>query len=215
MTTSAISSPASSYLTQNIQNVNTQSKINSDSDKDSSGSLSIASTGNAAGSFMQNVMQSLQGLGLNLSGVSSSQASAVTGASSAASSNTSKALQTFLYDLYKVLNQCGTGQQTSSERDGDNDNSSSVQATSLQSAYNNPSANLQNLINSLGDKTSSNTGNNATLQTDFSNLVQSLGGSTSSSTTTNLQNFLKQLSVNTGNGNSLVSGLGSLFSAVA
>ena len=80
MTTSAISSPASSYLTQNIQNVNTQSKINSDSDKDSSGSLSIASTGNAAGSFMQNVMQSLQGLGLNLSGVSSSQASAVTGA---------------------------------------------------------------------------------------------------------------------------------------
>lgn len=215
MTTSAISSPASSYLTQNIQNVNTQSKINSDSDKDSSGSLSIASTGNAAGSFMQNVMQSLQGLGLNLSGVSSSQASAVTGASSAASSNTSKALQTFLYDLYKVLNQGGTGQQTSSERDGDNDNSSSVQATSLQSAYNNPSANLQNLINSLGDKTSSNTGNNATLQTDFSNLVQSLGGSTSSSTTTNLQNFLKQLSVNTGNGNSLVSGLGSLFSAVA
>ncbi len=210
MTTSTISSPAASFLTQNIQSVNTQSKTNND--KENSGALGITAI-NTAGSFLQNVIQSLQGLGLNVSGVGSTQTAAVTGSSSATSSNTSKALQTFLYDLYKVLNQ-GRSEQTSSDSTSSDDYNSS-QVANVQNTYNDPNANLQNLINSLGDKTNSNTGKNATLQTDFANLVQSLGGSTSSSTTTNLQSFLKQLSANTGNGNSLVGGLGSLFSAVA
>ncbi len=213
MTTSAISSQSSLYLTQNIQSISTQSRADRDGDNDGSGSSSASGAGSTVGAFMQNAIQSLQGLGLNVSGVSSTQTSAVTGSSSAVSSNTSRALQTFLHDLYQVLTQGNntTQQSSSTDSDGDNDNSGGVQAANnVQSAYNNPSANLQNLISSL----SNNTGNSSPLQTDFTNLVQSLGGSTSSSGTS-LQDFLKQLSANTANGNSFQGGLGSLFSAVA
>ncbi len=84
----------------------------------------------------------------------------------------------------------------------------SVPPSKIQTAYNNPTANLQNLTNSL----SGSNGKNSALQTDFTNLVQSLGGSTSP---VNLQDFLTQLSANTANGNSLQPGSGSLFSAAA
>lgn len=81
-------------------------------------------------------------------------------------------------------------------------------APQLQNAYSsNPSANLQNLINSLG----SNNAQNSALQTDFSNLVQSLDSSSSAS----LQDFLGQLAINVGNSDTLQNGSGSLFSATA
>ncbi len=82
-------------------------------------------------------------------------------------------------------------------------------ASKLQNAYNsNPSANLQNLINSLA---SSDNLQNSTLQTDFTNLVQSLNGNSSAS----LQDFLGQLSMNVGNNDSLQNSSGSFFSATA
>lgn len=219
MTTSAISSPSASYLTQNIQSVNTQVKADNDSDKNSSEASSITRTDGATGSFVQSVIQSLQGLGLNVSGISNSEAAAVTGASSASEANTSKALQTFLHDLYQTLTQGSVDSQTSSDS-SNNDNGMNTPSVSLQ-AYNDPSVNLQNLISSLSNETTGNSGNNNVLQTDFTNLVQSLNdssstdGSTSSSTTATLQDFLKQLSSNTENGNLLQGNLGTLFSAVA
>ena len=78
----------------------------------------------------------------------------------------------------------------------------------VQTAYSNPMANLQNLMNSLDNGTEQN---NA-LQADFSTLVTSLGGSPASG---NLQNFLAQLSSNALNGNSLQNDSGSIFSATA
>ncbi|MEI6745492.1 MAG: hypothetical protein WCL34_05980 [Methylococcaceae bacterium] len=78
----------------------------------------------------------------------------------------------------------------------------------VQTAYSNPMANLQNLMNSLDNGTEQN---NA-LQADFSTLVTSLGGSPASG---NLQNFLTQLSSNAVNGNSLQNDSGSIFSATA
>jgi hypothetical protein len=78
----------------------------------------------------------------------------------------------------------------------------------VQIAYSNPLANLQNLMNSLN----SDNGQHSVLQADFTALVESFGGSAS---TTNLQDFLTQLSTNTTNGNSLQPDSGSIFSATA
>ena len=74
----------------------------------------------------------------------------------------------------------------------------------VQNAYNDPSANLQNLIGSIKQSDM--------LKTDFDNLVQSLGSSPSSA---NLQDFLTQLAANTENGNSLQNGVGQLLSVSA
>ncbi len=84
----------------------------------------------------------------------------------------------------------------------------SAPPSKVQTAYSNPMANLQNLMNSLDNGTEQN---NA-LQADFSTLVTSLGGSASSG---NLQDFLAQLSSNAVNGNSLQNDSGSIFSATA
>ncbi len=83
-------------------------------------------------------------------------------------------------------------------------------ASKVQTAYNNPTANLQNLMSSLNNDTEQN----SALKTDFNSLVESLGGSTSSPTV-NLQGFLTQLSANTTNGHSLQNDSGSIFSATA
>jgi hypothetical protein len=79
-------------------------------------------------------------------------------------------------------------------------------APKLQMAYSNPSANLQNLMNSIGQ--------HEELQNNFTNLVASLGDSSSPSTV-NLKDFLQQLAANTGNSNSPQNGLGSIFTATA
>ncbi len=84
----------------------------------------------------------------------------------------------------------------------------SAPPSKIQTAYSNPMANLQNLMNSLDNGTEQN---NA-LQADFSTLVTSLGGSASSG---DLQDFLAQLSSNAVNGNSLQNDSGSIFSATA
>lgn len=78
----------------------------------------------------------------------------------------------------------------------------------VQTAYNDPTANLQKLMTSLN----SDNGQNSALQADFTKVVESFGGSTSS---TKLQDFLTQLSINTVNGNSLQPSSGALFSATA
>ncbi len=83
-------------------------------------------------------------------------------------------------------------------------------ASKAQTAYNNPTANLQNLMSSLNN----NTTQNSALQSDFTHLVESLGGSTSSPSV-NLQGFLTQLSVNTTDGHTLQNDSGSIFSATA
>ncbi len=83
-------------------------------------------------------------------------------------------------------------------------------ASKVQTTYNNPTANLQNLMSSL----TNNTAQNSALQADFTHLVESLGGSTSSPTV-NLQGFLTQLSANTTDGHSLQNDSGSIFSAAA
>ncbi len=75
----------------------------------------------------------------------------------------------------------------------------------LQNTYN-PSANLNNLMDSIG--------RNDTLETGLTNLVHALGGSVSSSTA-NLHNFLTAFAMNTINSNSIKNSSGSLFSVTA
>mgnify|MGYP006940261493 CR=1 FL=1 len=123
-------------------------------------------------------------------------------------------LQVFLQDLYKTL----TKSDVTPAQNGNNNSSVSVQSTQV-TAYDNPTASMQNLITALDNNSNQHT----TLQSKFNNLVSALSGTSSSDTNSvepnaassvNLQDFLKQLSAINGN-NSLPSGVGSLFDATA
>jgi hypothetical protein len=222
MDTSAISSLTTLYPTQKTSGISAPVISNSNGDKDGS---RVSGTGgghhhHGGGAFMQNVMQSLQSLGLNFPAPNANSTSPVDGTSSnsdtvqstLSSSNIGQALHTFLHDLHQALNQGGLQQQSSAtDSDGDNDNSSSS-SSGVQNGYSNFSTKLQSLISSL----SNNSDNNSTLQTDFTNLVNALGGSSStSSASPNLQDFLNKMVSNAGNNSSPQNGLGSILTTKA
>jgi len=219
MDISSLSSLARVFSTQKTGGVSAPTNRDRDGDKDSS---NVSSTGGIhhGGAFMQDVMQSLQNLGLNFSDPNvngtplASSADGVQGVSStSSSSNVGQALHTFLHDLHQALNQSSTQQQASAtDTDGDNDNSSSS-VSGVQNGYSNFATKLQGLIGSINN-TDGTTGSNNTLQTDFSNLVNALGGSSSTSTPT-LQDFLKQMTSNASNNSSPQSGVGSILSIKA
>ncbi|HEY8094859.1 MAG TPA: hypothetical protein VIE65_02040 [Methylobacter sp.] len=216
MDISGISSLSRLYSTQKTGSVSVPTKNDRDGDNDSS-----RVSGKGGGAFMQDVMQSLQSLGLNFSGANangtpsaSSVDSGQSTSSSPSTSNVGPALHTFLHDLHQALHQSGSTQQQASATDTDGDNDNSGSSTSgVQNGYSNFASNLQGLIGSLNN-TSGTNGTNNTLQTDFSNLVNALGGSSSSSTPT-LQDFLKQMTGNVGNNSSSQNGIGSILSIKA
>ena len=221
---SALGSVAQTWLTQKVNGAK-----NGDGDKDG---LSVSGTNGSqqGGAFMQDVMQSLQSLGLNLqSSTGTPAATDATQGVSATSSDVGHALHTFMHDLHQSLRQSGVAQQSPST------DSSSPSTT--KNGYSDFASNLQNLIGSLNSGTPATTStdpavanavNNITgvnavngatetnatkLQSDFSNLLSAIGsgsGSTSSTTPT-LQDFLNKMESNvnkTGRG-----GAGSIFSA--
>ena len=200
MDTSAISSLTNLSQTQKTSVISAPVISNSNGDKDGS---RVSGTGGShhhhgGGAFMQDVMQSLQSLGLNVSGNNASSTtptSSTTPSVSATSNNIGQALHTFMHDLHQALRQSGSTQQPSSTTDSDSDNSSV--SSSVQNGYSNFASNLQSLIGSLNNTSGTPASNStdATLQTDFSNLVSSMGGSTSSTSPT-LQNFLSNLETN-------------------
>ncbi len=225
---SGLGSVAQTWLTQKV---NGAKNGDSDGDKDGS-SVSGAGGSHQGGTFMQDVMQSLQSLGLNLSGANSSGTPAATDATqgvSATSSDVGHALHTFLHDLHQSLRQSGVAQQQSSSTD-------SNAPSSVKSGYSDLASNLQNLIGSINNPSATPassstdpavatavnniTGVNAVsgaaetnttkLQTDFSNLLSALGEGSSSSTTPTLKDFLNKMASNVGQG-----GPGSIVSVKA
>ena len=219
MDTSAISSLTALYPTQKTSGVS--APANSDGDGSRVSGTGGGHHHHGGGAFMQDVMQSLQSLGLNFSGTNANSTSPAGGTSTnsdtvqstSSSSNIGQALHTFLHDLHQALNQGGLQQQSSAtDSDGDNDNSSSS-SSCVQNGYSNFSTKLQSLISSL----SNNSGNSSTLQTDFTNLVNALGGSSStSSASPNLQDFLNKMVSNaSSNSSSPQNGLGSILTTKA
>ena len=225
MSASAIGSVTSSYLTQNINNVNSASF--------NPGTSAVAGAGgrhhHSGGKFLQDVTQALQSLGLNMPGASnnptatsgsSAAGAAASTATSATSSNAQQALQTFMYDLHQAL----SGQPQSAVTAGSGANTNSNGNAGTQNPYGDFTANIQNLLGSLNSSSASSAAGGidiqSKLQTDFNNLVNVLGGSTASSATTSpstaspsLQSFLQQLEANVANMSSSTSGVGALFSA--
>jgi hypothetical protein len=199
---SGISSFAQAWPAQSASSINASTRSDRDGDNDGSRVSGPSGRHQGGGAFMQDVMQSLQSLGLNLSGSSSSSVtSPATGAPqgvSTSSNNVGQALHTFLHDLHQALRQSGGAQQPSStiDRDGDNDNARSP--SNGQNGYSNFATRLQDLMGSLNNTsgTPATHSTDATLQTDFSNLVSATGGSSSSSSTPTLQNFLSTLESN-------------------
>jgi hypothetical protein len=220
MDTSAIGSLINSYPNQKTSGIGVPVNINSDGYKDGS-RVSFTGGGHhhADGAFMQNVIQTLQSLGLSFPGANANSTSPVDSSgsngdavqsNSSPSNNVRQALHTFLHDLHQALNQGGVQQQSSAtDSDGDNDNSSSS-SSGVQNGYSNISTKLQSLIGSL----SNNSGNNSALKTDFTNLVNALGGSSSSSSP-NLQDFLNIMASNASISNLPQNGLGAILTTKA
>jgi hypothetical protein len=202
MDTSAISSLTTLYPTQKTNYINAPANSGGDGSR-------VLDTGGGhyhhiVGAFMQDVMQSLQSLGLNFpntnanstspAGVTSSNSDTVQSTSSSSSSNIDQALHTFLHDLHQALNQDSAQPQSSS--------------SGVQNGYSNFSTKLQSLIGSL----SNNSSNNSTLRADFTHLVNVLGGASStSSASPTLQDFLNKMVSNASNSNSPQNGLGSIL----
>jgi hypothetical protein len=209
---SALGSVAQTWLTQKV---NGAKNGDSDGDKDNS-SVSGAGSSQQNGAFMQDIMQSLQGLGLNLSSVSSNGTPDTTSATlgvSATSSDVGHALHTFMHDLHQSLRQSGVAQQPpttdsstpSSTKNGYSDFASNLQNLigSLNSTSGTPASTstdptLQNLVNNVAGipGVSGATGTNQNkLQTDFSNLLSAIGSGSgpTSSTTPTLQDFLNKM----------------------
>jgi hypothetical protein len=191
---------------QNITKINTPVNVDSDGDNDSSTSSRSTSTNITPSTFIQGVVQALQGLGVNLTSSKNSNNLVL---NNTQASDTTTALQVFIQDLYKTLTQGVSTQSAYVDSDGDNHN---ISATSSKvSAYNSPSANLNSLISSL----SSNSDQSSTLQTDLSNLIQASSNSSSStSLNVSIQDFLKQLS-STNFNNNQIQNLGTFFNATA
>ncbi len=218
MDISSLSSLARVFSTQKTGGVSAPTNRGRDGDNDGS-RVSGTDGRHQGGAFMQDVMQSLQNLGLNFSGPNADGTPSVSGAdgvqgvsSTSSSSNVGQALHTFLHDLHQALNQSSSTQQQASATDTDSGNSG-LSASGVQNGYSNFATKLQGLIGSINN-TDGATGSNNTLQTDFSNLVNALGGSSSTSTPT-LQDFLKQMTGNAGNNSSPQNGVGSILSIKA
>ena len=199
---SGISSFAQAWPAQSASSVNASTRSDRDGDNDGSRVSGPSGRHQGGGAFMQDVMQSLQSLGLNLSGSSSSSVtSTATGAPqgvSTSSNNVGQALHTFLHDLHQALRQSGGAQQPSSTIDSDGDNDNARSPFNGQNGYSNFATRLQDLMGSLNNSsgTPATHSTDATLQTDFSNLVSATGVSSSSSSTPTLQNFLSTLESN-------------------
>ncbi|MFA5983787.1 MAG: hypothetical protein WC782_07195 [Methylococcaceae bacterium] len=215
MSTSAIS--AFNSITQPLSQISgTSLKARNDQDGDNNGAGRISGRGHRQGGdpFFQDVVQSLQSLGINLSGAlaNNSSTSTTTDSSSTQAQGTTsasevrQALHTFLSDLHQALKPGGAQKQAAAGTNNDGANDGSSASSSLQDSYGSFSANLQNLISSLSSTGNTNSPSNGSsnssasnaLQTDFSNLVNALGGSSSSSSPS-LQSFLQQLANNIGN----------------
>jgi hypothetical protein len=158
---SGISSTSPTWPTQSTSSVHHPTNRDGDGDNDSSRASGVSGTRHrehGGGAFLQDVMQSLQSLGLNLSGNNSSSpdpASGSTQGTSAVPSNVRQALHTFLHDLHQALRQSGGAQQQGTvDSHGDNDKHSSS-SSSAHHGYSNLSTNLQNLIGSLFGATAS------------------------------------------------------------
>lgn len=233
MNISSLGSIISAYQTQNVNGPN--SVTDRDGDNDGSG-VSGARGGHGhhhgGGAFMQDVMQTLQSLGLNFpgantTGANTNTASTTTGTnsntqnSSVSAPDVRQALHAFLHDLRQAVQQSGASSQTgassngSADSDGDHDNSRP--SSGGQNGYSNFGTNLQSLINSLGSNSSnSNNGADSTLQTDFSNLLTALRGNTNSGQTPpTLQDFLSKLESNLTNGGNVSSGSSTIVNTTA
>ena len=115
MDTSAISSLTNLYPAQKTGGISAPANIDRDGDNDGS-RVSGASGGHHHhdGAFMQDVIQSLQSLGLNFpdanasstspAGGTGSNSNAVQSASSSSSSSVGPALHTLMHDLHQALN---------------------------------------------------------------------------------------------------------------
>lgn len=195
------------------------------------------------GGLMQDVLKSLQAIGLSFPGQTVTPPSAPdpTDAAAAAPSSTSQtdprqALHQLMHDLRQALHQVGSQPTTTpapaaTDSDGDNDNST-TKAAAQNNGYNNLDSKLQSLIAMLGnnatttDETTATAGITGKLKTDFNNLLQALGngttaagssdGSTSTtSTAPSLLDFLSNLEKNLGNHTSGQTSPGSLFHVAA
>lgn len=225
MTVSSINGSQSVFQSQNITN---RQNPDRDGDNDGSGNRVKSSGGRhqVGGAFMQDVIQSLQSIGLNFPGQTVNPASSTNTSGGNIQSNTTiattdprQALHQLMHDLRQALHQMGSQQTTATDSDGDNDNSGANSAAQ-SNGYNNFGTNLQSLITMLGNGSSNVSGTGSAngvtdkLQSDFSNLVQSLNNgnaSTSGATTPNLQDFLTNLENSLGNKGGVQSNPGSLF----
>jgi hypothetical protein len=193
MNISSIGSLNSIFQSQSATGIGQSSKKDRDGDHDGS---SVSGNG-GGGAFLQNVLQTLQSMGINLPVTAKTDATGVgTSSDQSANDQTSgikslspdvrKALHTFMHDLRHALKQ---------------ESSSAVaNSSSPANGYNQFSADLQNLIGSLNNPSATgSTGSSnpvgGALKTDFSNLLQALGGNAQASTgnTPSLKDFLGQL----------------------
>jgi hypothetical protein len=231
----SISSLGSAASACSRQTINSSSPVrDNNEDKDGSGSVSGARGGHrhhGDGAFMQDVVQTLQSLGLNLPAANTTgtnTGSTTDGASSTSqntpvsSSDIKQALHIFLHDLRHAVHQNGAaspaGVPSSGATDADGDNNDSgPTASGVNNGYSDFGTNLQNLINSLGSNSDNNVnGADSTLQTDFSNLLTALGGNAGSGQTPpTLQDFLTKLASNLSHSGSTSSGSGTIFQTTA
>jgi hypothetical protein len=210
----SISTSNPATLLTSTQTVNSPSQVNVSSNDALKLTVATIKADANNGSLMQSATQALQSLGLSIGSGSANNNSSSSTVSSTSPLDVKKVLQVFLQDLYKTL----TKSDVTPAQNGNNNSSVSVQSTQV-TAYDNPTASMQNLMTALDNNSNQHT----TLQSKFNNLVSALSGTSSSDTNSvepnaassvNLQDFLKQLSAINGN-NSLPSGVGSLFDATA
>jgi hypothetical protein len=190
----------------------------------STSSVFPGNVGRALDAFLHDLRQALK------QGGDQAQASTVTGdgqspaptpptseptdsapATPTASTDIGQALHTFLHGLRQALQQSAQYQQASAT-DGDSDKSRSKSVAARN--YKNFNANLQNLINTLGNDAGNGGDKYAQLRTDFANLVTTLGGATSSQAPT-LLDFLKKLANNAGISGSQPNNTGTIVTAEA
>jgi hypothetical protein len=188
-----ISSLGSTYPTQGTSGIVQNPKKDHDGDHDGA---KVSSNG--GGPFIQNVLQTLQSMGIHLPVTAKSDATGTSSSTDPSSGDqrldiksltpdARQALHTFMHDLRNSLHQEGSGKLADS--------------ASSANGYHQLSSDLQNLIGSIGStgSTSSKNAVGSALKADFSNLLKALSSNTQASTGNtssnqpSLQDFLSKL----------------------
>lgn len=185
--------------------------------------LQTNALGSSGADFMSSILQALKSTGIDVSGgdsisisiidihidnSSASNSGHAGGNQTGAGSEANQALYALMAHLFQALTQSG-GQSLGTGGGSDDNGLNSISFGGIK-GYNNLSANLQQLINSLsGDQSSNHLAN--LLRGDLSNLYHAVGGA-GSAQAPNLHEFLSNLSSSGNSPSTAQSGVGSIVS---